>query len=1431
MMGISSKKKRTIKMLSFLVVILIVFTCILNFKNKNNIEYILSSKPYDYLPLEAKNYIKEVYEETGEVILTEKNKEENVPYLNPSYVEYLTYSDEEKEKVDLIPNTYVVDYLPNNIAENTALPTSYNLSNVNNNNYLTPINDQGNLGLCWIWASIEQAESYLMVKNNQSYSSTDQRFSARQMDYATSIDGINNYENENGFRKLAMGGNFYMSSLIMSYGLSLTDYTEYEESTDKKELADVLNYDNSNYELKSSIMLPKSSLGISSEEYNNLIKENIIKYGGAYVGAASPTGKCGFKNIDGTYAIIYGDSCVGTSGHAMQIIGWDDDYEYSYCLSDSYRFSVNDSGTCSTGKFKTGKGAWILRNSWGDDSPYKYVYMVYGSSGYDLNFITSLTSMSDRTWDNVYHNNTWQNLTANKTTDTVIFTKEFNIPEKLEEVKFMTASSSGEYYISIESGDNIYKNIKSFEVEYPGIYTIDLTDKNILLDDSQFKVTISSTNDSYMVANTISAFTSNVDSIPVIKTKNIDGKISLNEDGNYEFIVYSSTKNIDSNEFVTYSLHKENDDYSNYIISYSNNKVAENNVNATLVIDKNIPVGNYKLKVHYNSYDFELNLIIPLTYNLQGSGTEKDPYLIYNEDDLYQIRYNLDAYYLLKDDITLTKNWVPIGTYAKPFKGGFDGGNHTINGLKIEENSENAIGLFGYVEVKFSYTLNQKDIYPGKTYIKNLRIKNAQVSNTGNASILIGQLIYNVNNVPEGAYSQGDPSLSIDSIYFIDGSVTSTNGDAGVIIGNISILAKSFNKPSLNINNIYSSITVLGNHSAGLIGYINDSCISAIGIMLKLTINNFQNVGVIATKPLNIDYSYENNYSAVIGGFYGNVKIKLSNYIINSIFDDNIYMSYTCSDDRNNLIGYYNPKISEDFMYSISNGYYVSGYGCSGSFTSSSNIKDSSIYNSWTDFEDYWKIETIDGIVRIPVLKDIDYNYTSASNISINRYDQVSLLDYINGASDFQYIEYSVVSNDNIIEIKNTSLNERVYDNITIEALNEGVAIIHVINEYDGYEKDITVTVTDEEINNPVIMYYYNVPDSNKHYIQQIDTFQSFKLTKNRFARNGYNFKEWNTKEDGTGTSYKAEDTIQLSNVENDTLRLYAIWEKQTYSVTFNANEGQGEVINQLFYYDSADKLSKNTFTKEGYKFKEWNTKKDGTGTSYSDRQEITIDEDMILYAIWIPNVYSIKFNSNGGIGTMNKQEFTYDVLQKIDENTFTKEGYTFKEWNTKKDGTGTTYSDRQEIKLIEDLTLYAIWEETYSYVINKYSIDEDNKYIDLIDINTTVDDFKKNINLNEGYRLEVDYKTINGKNLMYTGGKTKIYKNDKLYVEYTNIIRGDVNGNAVIDIIDYIRIMKDIMNTSKLTGVYTKAADVNQNGKIDIIDYIRIMKMIMEES
>ena len=77
---------------------------------------------------------------------------------------------------------------------------------------------------------------------------------------------------------------------------------------------------------------------------------------------------------------------------------------------------------------------------------------------------------------------------------------------------------------------------------------------------------------------------------------------------------------------------------------------------------------------------------------------------------------------------------------------------------------------------------------------------------------------------------------------------------------------------------------------------------------------------------------------------------------------------------------------------------------------------------------------------------------------------------------------------------------------------------------------------------------------------------------------------------------------------------------------------------------------------------------------------------------------YTIGFDSNGGNGTMLDQQIEYDEYQKINYNTFDKEGYYFKEWNTESDGSGITYRNGQTIKNLvnngEKITLYAIWSE-----------------------------------------------------------------------------------------------------------------------------------------
>ena len=68
---------------------------------------------------------------------------------------------------------------------------------------------------------------------------------------------------------------------------------------------------------------------------------------------------------------------------------------------------------------------------------------------------------------------------------------------------------------------------------------------------------------------------------------------------------------------------------------------------------------------------------------------------------------------------------------------------------------------------------------------------------------------------------------------------------------------------------------------------------------------------------------------------------------------------------------------------------------------------------------------------------------------------------------------------------------------------------------------------------------------------------------------------------------------------------------------------------------------------------------------------------------VFIPNDYTIIFNPNGGIGEMEKTEYKYNEEKNIPLNKYTNGTYIFKNWNTKEDGTGYSFSNGELIQNI----------------------------------------------------------------------------------------------------------------------------------------------------
>lgn len=1052
---------------------------------ENKIDKILQSESYSYLPKEAKNYTKKVYEKSGELVSTEKNKKVNTPYLNPEYIEYLKLSEKERKKIDLIPDTYILDYSTSQTYANPELPSAFDLRNYNGHNFVSPIKNQGTTSICWAFASIENVETLYMKNNNQSYGDLVPKFSIRQMDYITSTNydsssshsylaikgnwssGMCNYSNcswtvwensDNGSHELDKGGNFFTSSIAMANGITLTDESVMPWHEEKKPVLvnDIYGYDKSLYEVNSTIQMPTINEDHASEELINSyvkdVKNYMTQYGGPFVGTYSPKSTCGFENVDGS-KVLKTDDCISNTtnkglGHAMQIIGWDDDYEYSYCESGTNHYSVSGNGTCNKGELTTGKGAWILRNSWGtEEKEYSYVYLTYDSTRLSVGFTTSISDMKNRTWDNNYHSNPWigrkiSNGMASVNSQTKEFNTHNNNSEKIEKIKFLTSSKSGTYNISILTENKNYNNIGTITTTEAGIYTIDLSQKNIILDKKVFSVKVESEEGAQFINDSISVFTSNVSDEPSLETNYVSG-IETYEDGN------------PSEENVA------------FISSYGDTKV--------------------RLE-HY----------------------------LKNISDYKKITY--------------------------------------------------------------------KAILDGVEYNN-----------------------YFFNNYP---------NISSNMTY-IDGFVT----------------------------------TIL-------------------------------------------DISKED---------YSDVDVCGKVYTFQILYDNVVIESFPLK----------------------------------------------RICKNWNN-------------------KTMDY---TTSKIRFHKND---------GSGYFSTIT------------KN--------DTTTLKIMrSDGTGDAYIGDERKFFQYD--------------------------RYI-----------------------KSWNTKPDGTGITYTDNDYMVYKDMD-----FYAQWsdpqkEKHQYTIIWSCKRYICHETENLSKYNKVTfneeiTIPNNTFANltDGQEFIHWafDTNKDDpiyyeeekvvNLTEYGFVSPYNNEELESLEAVWSDSYNSVTFDANNGSGTMKSIKIIKDKSSRLKYNLFERPGYTFTGWNTKADGTGTSYTNGQKISLTEDITLYAQWIKGNPYVINEYNYDEDNNYISNIAANTTVDNYKKNIELLDGYTVEVDYKPIDGKSVLYTGSKTKIYRNQTLYAELTNVVSGDVNGDGKITSADYVKIRKHIMQTEIIKdNLYFYSADVNNDNKISSADYVKIRKYIM---
>jgi len=198
----------------------------------------------------------------------------------------------------------------------------------------------------------------------------------------------------------------------------------------------------------------------------------------------------------------------------------------------------------------------------------------------------------------------------------------------------------------------------------------------------------------------------------------------------------------------------------------------------------------------------------------------------------------------------------------------------------------------------------------------------------------------------------------------------------------------------------------------------------------------------------------------------------------------------------------------------------------------------------------------------------------------------------------------------------------------------------------------------------------------------------------NAFKKTGHTFSGWNTKTDGSGDPYSPGATYAT----NANLTLYAQWTPVNYTITYNGNAPATGVNvsnlpgNQTKTYGKNLTLSNNTPTCPGFVFNHWNTKADDSGTTYRKGATYSANSGATLYAIW-DGTYGVTYDGNGATGgSTASQTKVEDVDLQISSNGFTWDKHTFVEWNTKADGSGTSYDPNDYYTINAPLTLYAIW-------------------------------------------------------------------------------------------------------------------------------------------
>lgn len=185
----------------------------------------------------------------------------------------------------------------------------------------------------------------------------------------------------------------------------------------------------------------------------------------------------------------------------------------------------------------------------------------------------------------------------------------------------------------------------------------------------------------------------------------------------------------------------------------------------------------------------------------------------------------------------------------------------------------------------------------------------------------------------------------------------------------------------------------------------------------------------------------------------------------------------------------------------------------------------------------------------------------------------------------------------------------------------------------------------------------------------------------------GASFVGWSDTADGEGV---------VDKVCGD-MTLYARFKLNTYSITFDANEGRfsGKTQETRMVQEGSGFDAYDVPAREGYEFTGWYTSKNTAAAG----KVTSAEADGTVYAGWKEKTYTLVLDNNDGTGEGSSQEVYYN--KEIGSlPSLTRDGYDFKGWNTSKAGTGCAITSTTVYPEREDMTIYGVWEK-HAYTLS----------------------------------------------------------------------------------------------------------------------------------